>query len=86
MKKIKTLSLEMNLEDYVFLQRVGYHENKNPSQVINLVIENLRNMPEEDILSFLKGMQKETTNDTGDSNAHLYMSGIGDKQIYGEDE
>ena len=88
MKKIKTLSVEMDLEDYVFLQRLGYSKDKSPSQIVNSVIEILKNMPEEDVLTFLKGIQKEDNDDIGDTGAHksLYMSGIGDKQIYGEDE
>ena len=87
MKKIKTLSVKMDLEDYVFLQRLGYREDKSPSQVVNSIIKMLKNMPEEDVLNFLKGLPKEDNDDIGESEAHkhLYMSGIGDKQIYGED-
>ena len=76
----------MDLEDYVFLQRLGYREDKSPSEVVNSIIKILKNMPKEDVLNFLKGIPKEQNDDMCDTDAHLYMSGIGDNQMYSEDE
>tara|TARA_A100001015_G_scaffold183577_1_gene204239 strand:- start:3510 stop:3770 length:261 start_codon:yes stop_codon:yes gene_type:complete len=86
MKKIKTLSLNMNLEDYVFLQRLGKLDDNSPSEVINIIIDRLKHMSEESIIKLLEQSPNIDNNDIGTTDGHLYISGIGDKQIYEGDK
>ena len=86
MKNTKTLSLKMDLEDYVFLQRVGKLDEKSASEVINVIIDRLKHMSEESIIKLLEQSPNIDNDDIGTADGHLYMSGIGDKQIYEGDK